>query len=195
MDETNAALLRTVFWDMTVIDHWTEEIEHPDTDANDDEDDSWTERILHITVIGKTADEMAVQYGFTDEQKALLGELLSGEYDDLFAALLSGAAATPGENIVVVENGIYIWPSPVSSYVTSFFGNRPNPTTGAPDNHTGIDITKYACCHQNSFARLMAIFALLLLLRAVNIGYSSSSIIERYRKGFIPNDSLNNFEK
>ncbi|MDR2931729.1 MAG: M23 family metallopeptidase, partial [Oscillospiraceae bacterium] len=116
-------------------------IEHPDTDSGDDTDDSWTEHILHITVTGKTADEMAEQYSFTDEQKALLGELLSGEYDDLFASLLSGAAAASGEEIVVVENGIYIWPSPVSKYVTSFFGNRPNPTTGAPDNHTGIDIS------------------------------------------------------
>jgi murein DD-endopeptidase MepM/ murein hydrolase activator NlpD len=140
MDETNAALLREVFWDMHEIDYRVEEIDHPDTDADDDVDDSWTEYILYITITGKTAEEIAAEYGFTDEQILLLQELLSGEYDDLFAALVSGAEGVIGEDIVIVENGIYIWPSPVSKNVTSFFGSRPNPTTGMPDNHTGIDI-------------------------------------------------------
>jgi hypothetical protein len=138
LDDGKIDLLCAVFWHMNVIDYWIEEIEHPDTDPDDDEDDSWTEYILHITVTGKTAAEMAAQYGFTAEQTAMMEELLKPEYDELWASLLVGAA--PGDGSVVISIGIYIWPSNNSNYVTSFFGTRIHPVYGTLDNHTGIDI-------------------------------------------------------
>ncbi len=138
LDETRIELLRTVFWDMNVVDYWIEEIDHPDTDPDDDEDDSWTEHILHITVTGKTAAEMAAQYGFTAEQTAMMEELLKPEYDDLWASLLAGAPS--GDGSVVITLGIYIWPSNDSNVINSFFGIRTHPITGEIDNHTGIDI-------------------------------------------------------
>lgn len=43
-------------------------------------------------------------------------------------------------NGVVSESG-FLWPlSPSLNVLTSFFGSRPDPFTGKPDNHTGIDI-------------------------------------------------------
>ncbi|GHV42122.1 hypothetical protein FACS189490_10410 [Clostridia bacterium] len=46
--------------------------------------------VLYINISGKTAAEMAEQYNFTDRQKAQIAEILSGEYDSLWAAVLYG---------------------------------------------------------------------------------------------------------
>ncbi|MCI8538267.1 MAG: hypothetical protein HFF18_06335 [Oscillospiraceae bacterium] len=43
-----------------------------------------TEVILPITAVEKTPQEIAKEYGFTDEQKELLEELLKLEYRELF---------------------------------------------------------------------------------------------------------------
>jgi murein DD-endopeptidase MepM/ murein hydrolase activator NlpD len=138
LDDGKIELLRAVFWDMNVVDYWTEEVEHPDTDGDDDEDDSWVEHILHITVTGKTAAEMAQKYGFNAEQRDMMEELLKPEYDELWASLLAGVPSGGGS--VTISLGIYIWPSNDSDYVNSFFGTRRHPITGEIDNHTGIDI-------------------------------------------------------
>lgn len=75
----NLTVLRETFWDMTEITYATETVEH------EDEDD---ETILHISVTTKTAQQIADEYGFTDEQKSLLEELLKPEYQDLFQSLI-----------------------------------------------------------------------------------------------------------
>ncbi|SBW00873.1 conserved hypothetical protein [uncultured Eubacteriales bacterium] len=97
MDDEKAAILRSVFWDMNAVDHWTESIEHSDSYIDDDgteQADTWTEYILHITVSHKTPEEMAAQYGFNDEQRELLDELLKPEYISLWNALLYGISGT-----------------------------------------------------------------------------------------------------
>ena len=43
---------------MTSLSSAVETIDHPDSDPDDGEDDSWTETILTISVTGKTVDEM-----------------------------------------------------------------------------------------------------------------------------------------
>lgn len=75
----NLSVLRETFWDMTEITYATETVEH------EDEDD---EIILHISVTAKTAQQIANEYGFTEEQKALLEEMLKPEYQDLFQSLI-----------------------------------------------------------------------------------------------------------
>ena len=62
---------------MCSISSEEETIEHPDSDPNDEVDDSWTERILHITISAKTADEMRTVYHFSDYQNEALDALLS----------------------------------------------------------------------------------------------------------------------
>lgn len=44
------------------------------------------EIILHISVTTKTAQQIAEEYGFINEQKQLLEEILKPEYQDLFQA-------------------------------------------------------------------------------------------------------------
>ena len=69
--------LKAVFWDMCTIASELETIPHPDSDPDDDTDDSWTERILHITITAKTAEDMRTEYAFTEYQNQALTELLA----------------------------------------------------------------------------------------------------------------------
>ena len=69
--------LKAVFWDMNALTSEVETIDHPDSDPDDDTDDSWTEKILHITVTPKIAADMPTVYGFTTRQTDAMNELLA----------------------------------------------------------------------------------------------------------------------
>lgn len=69
--------LKTVFWQMCYITSSTQTVEIPDSNPDDEIDDSRTETHLTISIIKKTADEMRVVYGFTDFQNEALDTLLS----------------------------------------------------------------------------------------------------------------------
>ncbi len=66
-------LLRAVFWDMCSLSSETETIDHPATGSTA----AWTEKILHITITAKTADDMRTEYGFSEYQNKALTELLA----------------------------------------------------------------------------------------------------------------------
>jgi len=134
IDQTRVDLIREVFWDMTKIDHWIETVKHTDSDGG-----TWYERILHIVITQRTAGEQAEIYGFNDDQWEVLKELLSGEYDRYFLALITGLGHL-GDGTEVIAEGFYIWPSAASDYVTSFFGTRLHPILGVYKTHSGIDI-------------------------------------------------------
>lgn len=68
-----------------------ETIHHADSDPDDDTDDSWTEKILHITITGKTAVEMETEYGFTAQQMTAVDELL--EQRDMLEELIDNLTA------------------------------------------------------------------------------------------------------
>ena len=74
LDENRIDRLEAVFWDMNTVAHEVETIDHPE--SSEGADDGYTERILKITITGKTAEEMAAEYGFTDQQLEMLQELL-----------------------------------------------------------------------------------------------------------------------
>ena len=98
MDEEHAEVLRSIFWDMTVIEFTTETyteevtVEVP-TDDSTDEDGvvAGTQTVertrLVISISGKTAQQMAEEYGFDEKQLGYVTELLSDEYSDLWASL------------------------------------------------------------------------------------------------------------
>ena len=77
LDAERVTLLKEVFADMCEVTSEVETIEHEDSDPDDEEDDSWTEKILHITITAKTARDMRTEYAFTDFQNDALEELLS----------------------------------------------------------------------------------------------------------------------
>lgn len=76
LDPERVGKLKEVFWDMNTITSEVETIEHPDSSPDDEVDDSWTERNLHITISSKTAEEMKTEYNFSEKQKKMLDELL-----------------------------------------------------------------------------------------------------------------------
>ncbi|WP_089612009.1 M23 family metallopeptidase [Dehalobacterium formicoaceticum] len=134
IDQTRVDLIREVFWDMTEIDHWIETVAHTDSDG-----ETWYERILHIVITQRTAGEQAEIYGFNDDQREVLEDLLGGDYDQYFIALITGFRHL-GDGTEVIAEGFYIWPSAASDYVTSFFGTRLHPILGVYKTHSGIDI-------------------------------------------------------
>ena len=111
MDEEHAEVLRSIFWDMTVIEFttetYTEEItvEVPTDDSTDEdgmvEETQTVERTrLVISISGKTAQQMAEEYGFDEKQLGYVTELLSEEYSDLWASLSVPGAGS--DDIVAV---------------------------------------------------------------------------------------------
>lgn len=72
MDADRVDRLRAVFWDMTEITSEVDTIYHDGGENGED----WTERILHLTVMAKSAEEMSIAYRFTAYQKKALAELL-----------------------------------------------------------------------------------------------------------------------
>lgn len=84
MDDEKKADLQAVFADMNVLASRTE------TRTETDGETEVTRAYLIIETTHKTASEMAVKYGFSDEQKEYLTELLSDEYDSFWSSVLYG---------------------------------------------------------------------------------------------------------
>ena len=77
--------LKAVFWDMCVITSSPETINHPAVGSTA----AWSEKILHITITAKTAEDMRTAYLFTSEQNSTLTGLLTdlGVIDGLLGDL------------------------------------------------------------------------------------------------------------
>jgi hypothetical protein len=112
MDAKKKELLSSVFWDMNTITHLTETKEVTEVTVEGDGEDftstetTVTKTILYITVSHKAADEMAAQYGFSEQQKAQLAELLSDQYADLWSAVLYGIHNGSGDIVAVAISQI-----------------------------------------------------------------------------------------
>jgi len=97
MDDAKKQLLSDIFWEMNEISSststTTETVITETDDGNGNIVETETEvthTYLYITVSHKTVEEMAEQYGFTQEQKDYLTELLKDENNSLWAAVLYG---------------------------------------------------------------------------------------------------------
>ena len=108
MDESKRQILKEVFWAMNEISFNTaSRTENVVTETDDgngnivETTESVTRTYLYIRVTHKTPDEMAQQYGFTDEQKEQLRELLSDKNKKMWNGVLYGYTAS-GEDIVSV---------------------------------------------------------------------------------------------
>ena len=97
MDDNKKQLLKDLFWEMNEISSRTESVSETVITETDDgngnivqTETTVTRTYLYITVAHKTVDEMASQYGFNQEQKDYLTELLKPENNSLWAAALYG---------------------------------------------------------------------------------------------------------
>ena len=76
LDGARVELLRQVFWDMCEITTATQNVDVPDSDPDDEVDDSHTGIALTITITAKTAEQMRLIYAFTKYQNDALDILL-----------------------------------------------------------------------------------------------------------------------
>ena len=97
MDDSKKQLLSNIFWEMNEISSRTESVSETVITETDDgngnivqTETTETRTYLYITVTHKSAQEMASQYGFNQEQMDYLTELLKPENNSLWAAVLYG---------------------------------------------------------------------------------------------------------
>ena len=76
LDEERVKLLRQVFWDMCEITTATQTVDVPDSDPDDNVDNSHTGIALTITITAKTAEQMRLICAFTKYQNDALDILL-----------------------------------------------------------------------------------------------------------------------
>ena len=108
VDETKKQLLSDIFWEMNDISSQTETKTHTEIEESDDghgnivqTETTVTETFLYITVSHKTVDEMAAMYGFNQEQKDYLAELLQDENNQLWSQVLYGIGYSDDQIVTV----------------------------------------------------------------------------------------------
>lgn len=113
MDDDRKALLEEIFWTMNEISYEVvtaeEVVIHEEADAEGNIVITETTEVtttLYITVTHETADDMADEYGFTEEQKQILAELLQDENTSMWAAALYGIHSTDEQIVAVAESQI-----------------------------------------------------------------------------------------
>lgn len=113
MDDGKKQILKDIFWEMNSISSRTEtKTETVITETDDghgniiETETTVTQTYLYITVSHKTADEMATQYGFNEEQKGYMAELLRDENNSLWSAALYGIRAWDDQIITVALSQI-----------------------------------------------------------------------------------------
>ena len=101
-------LLKDLFWEMNEISSRTESKTETQITESDDghgnivqTETTVTRTYLYITVSHKTADEMTDLYGFNEEQRQQLSELLAEENNSLWSAVLYGISVGDGEIVTV----------------------------------------------------------------------------------------------
>lgn len=91
MDEGKRQLFKDFFWEMNSISSRTENKEETVVTESDDgngnavrTETTVTKTYLYITVTHKTADEMAEEYGFSEEQREMIEVILKEENEYLW---------------------------------------------------------------------------------------------------------------
>lgn len=113
MDATKKQLLTDIFWEMNEISSHSETesetviVETDDGEGNIVETESVeTTTTLYITVCHKSVDEMSLEYGFNQEQKDYLAELLADENNSLWTAVLYGIGYSDDQIVTVALSQI-----------------------------------------------------------------------------------------
>lgn len=108
MDDSKKQLLKDIFWEMNEISFRTESKTETVIEETDDgngniveTETTVTRTYLYITVSHKTAEEMADQYGFNEDQREQMAELLADENNSLWSQVLYGITGGDGEIVTV----------------------------------------------------------------------------------------------
>ncbi len=108
MDAGKKGILKGIFWEMHEISSRTENRMETEVAESDDGngnivqgEDTVSKTILYVTVSHKTAWEMADQYGFGEEQREQLSELLSEEHAAVWSEVLYGIGDSDSQIVSV----------------------------------------------------------------------------------------------
>ena len=147
LDDAKIELLREIMKDMnTMTGVVTPKVVAETTVKTDEKGNSIkttiyvTKKVLTVSIIQLSVDEISALYNFNDEQKALLEELMSEEYNDLWAELLGASGQIIQGNSSFVGTGMFAWPFENDQYISSRFGTRVDPISGEIKTHGGTDI-------------------------------------------------------
>ena len=103
--------LRDIFWAMNDIDYRTDTFTDTEIVESDDgniveEEVEVTKTYLYITVSHKTAEEMAAEYNFSDDQIEQMKALLADENNPLWTAVLYGISTSDDQIVAVALSQI-----------------------------------------------------------------------------------------
>ena len=108
MDDEKLELLKDIFWQMNEISSSTSTQTETVIETSDDgngniveTENTVTQTYLYITVSHKTAEEMAGQFGFNEDQREQMAELLADENNSLWSQVLYGITGGDGEIVTV----------------------------------------------------------------------------------------------
>lgn len=156
---TRINLIKSVFWDMNLIDYYVETIEHTETETVDNGDGTTSEEtsttheyILHITITSKTAEQQADEYGFTADQKDIMEEMLSGEFRPMMYTLL-GVDGDTGLTSEQLENLYHDLPegelgAEIVRFALSRLGDPYSQPKAGQDNYTDCSFLVQWCYRQ-----------------------------------------------
>ena len=106
-------LLKDIFWQMNEISHETDTVSETEIVESDDgngniveEEVPVTNTYLYITVDHKTAEEMAEELNFNDDQMAQLEALLADDNNSLWTTVLYGITTSDGQIVAVAQSQI-----------------------------------------------------------------------------------------
>lgn len=147
LDDTKINLLRDIMKDMNTMTGVVtpkvvaETVVTTDENGNSIKTTTYvTKKVLTVSILQLNVDEISALYNFNDEQKALLEELMSGEYNDLWGELLGASGQIIQGNSSFVGTGMFAWPFENDQYISSRFGTRVDPISGEVKTHGGTDI-------------------------------------------------------
>ena len=147
LDDTKIDLLRNIMKDMNrMTGVVTPKVVAETTVTTDENGNSIktttyvTKKVLTVSILQLSVDEISALYNLNEEQKALLEELMSDEYNDLWAELLGASGQIIQGNSSFVGTGMFTWPFENDQYISSRFGTRVDPISGEVKTHGGTDI-------------------------------------------------------
>ena len=113
LDDSKKQMLSDLFWEMNEITSKTESKSETQITETDDgngnivqTETTVTRTYLYITVAHKTVDEMSQKYGFNQEQKDYLSELLKDENNSLWSMVLYGINYSDDQIVTVALSQI-----------------------------------------------------------------------------------------
>ena len=109
LDDEKVKLLKEIFWEMNEVSFTKDEETYQETKY-----DIWTGMYtvtttkvkLHIKIVGKTANEMADKYNFSQEQRKQLQELTDNRYANMWSSVIYGSSVGSNDIVEVASSQI-----------------------------------------------------------------------------------------